>query len=186
MNVPEIEVRTFKQQGGESLKDAWYRICDAHHRCTKKYSTMILLRNFYVGISTWNRYVLDTLIGGNFLGAPASEVYVLIESLGGSPPINVAKTEITLEEVVKRLDSLEKSLPNLLFDAIHTNELIGGINKKLLFWRVALQMMIELLELVKLKKLWKLRAQLFPLLVSKRRELLLGKNKNLCTQTKNP
>ena len=131
MNVPEVEVRTFKQQGGESLKDAWYRICDAHHRCTKKYSTMILLRNFYVGISTWNRYVLDTLIGGNFLGAPASEAYVLIESLVESPPINVAKTKITLEEVVKRLDSLEKSLPNLLFDAIHTNELIGGINKKI-------------------------------------------------------
>jgi hypothetical protein len=24
---------------------------------------MILLRNFYVGISSWNRYVLDTLAG---------------------------------------------------------------------------------------------------------------------------
>ena len=39
--------------------------------------------------------------------------------------------EFTLEEVVKRLDSLEKSFPNLLFDDIHTNELIGGINKKI-------------------------------------------------------
>jgi hypothetical protein len=39
------------EQGGESLKDAWYRISNAHHRCMKKYSTMILLRNFYlVGI----------------------------------------------------------------------------------------------------------------------------------------
>ena len=34
--APEIEVRSFKQQGGESLKDAWYRISDAHRRCTKK------------------------------------------------------------------------------------------------------------------------------------------------------
>jgi hypothetical protein len=25
MRNPEVEVRTFKQQGGESLKDAWYR-----------------------------------------------------------------------------------------------------------------------------------------------------------------
>jgi len=121
MNIPEVEVRSFKQQGGESLKDAWYRICDAHHRCTKKYSTMILLRNFYVGISTWNRYVLDTLIGGNFLGAPAMEAYTLIESLVGVPPTNVAKTEITVEEVVKRLDSLET----------HTDELIGNINKRI-------------------------------------------------------
>jgi hypothetical protein len=61
MSNSEVEVRTFKQQGGESLKDAWYHISNAHRRCTKKHSTMILLRNFYVGISCWNRYVLDTL-----------------------------------------------------------------------------------------------------------------------------
>jgi hypothetical protein len=52
MSNPKVEVRTFKQQGGESLKDAWYRISNAHHRCMKKHSTMILLRNFYVGISS--------------------------------------------------------------------------------------------------------------------------------------
>src|SRR3954467_2116846 len=109
MNIPEVEVRYFKQQGEESLKDAWYRIFYAHHRCTKKYSTMILLRNFYVGISSWNRYVFDTLIGGNFLGSPAMEAYALIESFVGVPPTKVAKTETTLEEVVKILDSLEKN-----------------------------------------------------------------------------
>jgi hypothetical protein len=73
MSNPKVEVHTFKQQGGESLKDAWYRMSNAHHRCTKKHSTMILLRKFYVGISSWNRYVLDTLAGGNFLGTPALE-----------------------------------------------------------------------------------------------------------------
>jgi hypothetical protein len=36
MSNPEVEVRTFKQQGGESLKDDWYQISNAHHRCTKK------------------------------------------------------------------------------------------------------------------------------------------------------
>src|SRR4051812_789886 len=131
MNIPEVEVRCFKQQGGESIKDAWYGICDAHHRCTKKYSTMILLRNFYVGISSWNRYVLDTLIGGNFLGAPPMEAYTLIESLVGVPPTNVAKTEITIEEVVKILDFLENIVPNLLYDATQTNELIGSINRRI-------------------------------------------------------
>jgi hypothetical protein len=75
---------------------------------------MILLRNFYVGISSWNRYVLDTLTTGNFLGAPALEACNLIESLVGVPPINVTKTEITLEEVIEKLSSLEKILPNLL------------------------------------------------------------------------
>jgi hypothetical protein len=101
MSIPKVEVCSFKQQGGERLKDAWYRISNAHHRCTKKYSTMILLTNFYVGISSWNRYVLDTLRGGNFLGTPALETCNLIESLVGVPPTNVVKTEITLEEVIK-------------------------------------------------------------------------------------
>ena len=131
MSIPEVEVRSFKQQGGESLKDAWYRISDAHHRCTKKYSTMILLRNFYVGISSWNRYVLDTLTGGNFLGTPALEACNLIESLVGIPPTNVTKTEITLEDVEKRLSSLEKSLRNFLDNASQINESIESINKRI-------------------------------------------------------
>jgi hypothetical protein len=101
MSIPEVAVRCFKQQSGESLKDAWYRISNANHRCRKKYFTMILLRNFYVGISCWNRYVLDTLTGGNFLGTPALEECTLIKSLVGVPPINVVKTEITLEEFIK-------------------------------------------------------------------------------------
>jgi hypothetical protein len=96
----EVKVRTFKQQGGESLKDSWYRISNAHHRCTKKHSTMILLRNFYVGIFSWNRYVLNTLAGGNFLGILALEACTLIESLVGVPPIHVVKTEVSLDEVL--------------------------------------------------------------------------------------
>jgi hypothetical protein len=92
MSNPKVEVHSFKQQGGESLKDAWYRNNNAHHRCTKKHSTTILLRNFYIGISSWNRYVLGTLTGGNFLGTPALEAYTLIESLVGIPPIHVDKT----------------------------------------------------------------------------------------------
>jgi hypothetical protein len=124
MSNPEVEVRTFKQQGGESLKDAWYQICNAHHRCTKKHSTMIILSNFYVGISSWNRYVLDTLAGGNFLGTPALEACTLIESLVGVPPIHVVKTEVTLDEVLEILSSLEKSLPSILDKASQVNESI--------------------------------------------------------------
>src|SRR4051812_6459903 len=50
----EAEVLTFTQRGGESLKDAWYRINDSQKRATKKQSTTILLRNFDVGITSWN------------------------------------------------------------------------------------------------------------------------------------
>jgi hypothetical protein len=131
MSNPEVEVRTFKQQGGASLKDAWYRISNAHHRCTKKHSTMILLRNFYVGMSSWNRYVLDTLAGGNFLGTPALEACTLIESLVGVPPIHVVKTEVTLDEVLEKLSSLGKSLPNILDNASQVNELIESIGNRI-------------------------------------------------------
>jgi hypothetical protein len=54
---------------------------------------------------------------GNFLGTPALKACTLIESLVGVPPIHVVKTEITLEEVIGNLSSLEKSLPNLLDNA---------------------------------------------------------------------
>src|SRR3954464_12636940 len=46
----EAEVLTFNQRGGESLKDAWYRINDSQKRATRKQSTTILLRNLYVGL----------------------------------------------------------------------------------------------------------------------------------------
>ena len=92
---------------------------------------MILLRNFYVGISSWNRYVLDTLTGGNFVGTPALEAYNLIESLVGIPPTDVVKTEITLEDVVKRLISLEESLPNILGNASQINGSIESINERI-------------------------------------------------------
>jgi hypothetical protein len=131
MSNPEVEVCTFKQQGGESLKYAWYRISNAHHRCTKKHSTMILLRNFYVGISSWNRYILNTLAGGNFLGTPALEACTLIESLVGVPPIHVVKTEVTLDEVLEKLSSLETSLPNIVDNASQVNESIKSIGKRI-------------------------------------------------------
>ena len=69
----EAEVLTFTQRCGESLKDAWYRINDSQKRATKKQSTTILHRIFYVGITSWNRFVLDTAINGNFIEAPCND-----------------------------------------------------------------------------------------------------------------
>ena len=83
----ETEVLTFKQKGRESLKVAWYRIIDSKKRATKKQSTTILLRNFYVGITPWNRSILDTAINGNFLEAPTWESLNIIENLVGNLPI---------------------------------------------------------------------------------------------------
>ena len=94
----------------------------------KKVFTLILLRNFYVGITSWYRYVLDTLTGGNFLGIPALEACNLIESLVGTPPTKDIKTEITLEDVIKKLDSMEKNLPNFLDNISKINESVVSMN----------------------------------------------------------
>ena len=90
---------TFKQRGGESLKDAWYRINDSQSRATKKQSTTILLRNFYVGITSWNRFVLDTTINGNFLV--------------GNLPIASIQEDINLAHIMKKLEKIELEMPSM-------------------------------------------------------------------------
>jgi hypothetical protein len=117
---------------------------------------MILLRNFYVGISSWNRYVLDTLAGGNFLGTPALKACTLIESLVGVPPINIAKTEITLEEVIEKWSSLEKSLPNILDNTSQVNESIESIGKRFTVLEASTIHDSQNLRLVNYRSLWKL------------------------------
>ena len=111
--TPESEVLTFKQGGGESLKDAWYRIKNAHQGSTKKPFATILLRNFYIGITSWNRYVLNTITGGNFLGTDTVEAFNVIEGLVGIPPTNNRKNEITLEHVMQRIEVIEDNVPSV-------------------------------------------------------------------------
>jgi hypothetical protein len=179
MSNPEVEVRTFKQQGGESLKDAWYRISNAHHRCTEKHSTMILLRNFYVGISSWNRYVLETLTGGNFLGTPSLGACTLIESLVGVPPIHVVKTEITLEVVIEKLSSLEKSLPNLLDNASQINESIESIGKRITVLEASTIHDSQNLRIGKLEESMETLSSIFSSLKFKKEKAFVGKEQKI-------
>jgi hypothetical protein len=172
---PEVEVHSFKQQGGESLKYAWYRINNAHHRCTKKNSTTILLRNFYVGISSWNRYVLDTLTGGNFLCTPTGEACTIIESLVGIPPIHVVKTEITLEEVLDKLSSLEKILPSILENASRVNELIENIGKRITILEANTTHDNQNLRIGKLEESMETLSLIFSSLKFKREKVFVGK-----------
>jgi hypothetical protein len=73
----------------------------------------------------------DTLARGNFLGTPALEACTLIESLVGVPPIHVVKTEVTLDEVLEKVSSLEKSLTNILDNGSQVNESIESIGKRI-------------------------------------------------------
>src|SRR3954471_13227922 len=109
----EAEVLTFTQRGGESLKYAWYRINGSQKRATKKQSPTILLRNFYVGITSWNRFVLDTAISGNFIEAPVWEALNVIENLVGSLPIPSIKEDITLAHIMGKLEKIELEMPSI-------------------------------------------------------------------------
>ena len=51
------------------------------NKATKKLSTTTLLHNFYVGVTTWYRFVLDTITGGNFLMCHTLDAYTAIEIL---------------------------------------------------------------------------------------------------------
>src|SRR3954471_10445091 len=99
----KAEVLTFTQRAGESLKDAWYIINDSQKRATKKQSTTILLRNLYVGITSRNRFVLDTAINGNFIEAPVWEAVNVMENLVGNLPVVSIHEEITLSLIMKKL-----------------------------------------------------------------------------------
>jgi DNA-directed RNA polymerase subunit H (RpoH/RPB5) len=179
MSNLEVEVRTFKQQGGESLKDAWYRISNSHNRCTKKHSTMIHIRNFYVGITSWNRYVLDTLAGDNFLGTPALEACTLIEGLVGVPAIHVVKTEVTLEEVLENLSSLEKSLPNILDNASRVNELIESIGKRITVLEASTTLDSQNLRIGKLEESMETFISIFSSLKFKKEKAFVGKEQKI-------
>src|ERR1041385_7258415 len=109
----EEEVLTFKQRGGESLKDAWYRINDSQRRATKKQSTTILLINFYVKITPWNRFILDTSINGNFLEALIWESLNVIENLVGNLPVASIQEDITLVHIMKKLEKIEIEIPSI-------------------------------------------------------------------------
>ena len=119
--TPEHEILNWKQREGENLKDAWHRICNAQNRSTRKLSTSVL-RNFYVGITPWNRCILDTITGGNFLDSHTFDAYNAMLDFFGSPPLLVNGTMLTLEHVMQRLEIIENK--------ISTIEIIKNLDKR--------------------------------------------------------
>src|SRR3954469_16882924 len=141
----EAEVLTFTHRGGESLKDAWYRINDSQKRATKKQSTTILLRIFYVGITSWNMFLLDTAINGNFIEAPVWEALNFIENLVGSLPIAIIKEDITLAQIMNKLENIELEMPS----TDRMNELDRKIQGNLNRLDNSMQKIVKTLETIK-------------------------------------
>ncbi|KAE8768666.1 Far1 [Hordeum vulgare] len=84
-DTPENEVLNFKKIEEESLKDAWYRICNAQNRSTR----------------------------GNFLESHTVDSYGAIMNLVGSPPLMLNGTTLTLEHVRQRLDAIENKIATI-------------------------------------------------------------------------
>jgi hypothetical protein len=135
-----------------------------------------MVPNFYIGISRWYRYVLDTLAGGNFLGTPALEACTLIESLVGVPPIDVVKTEVTLEEVIEKLSSLEKSLPNLLDNSSQVNKSIESIGKRIAALEASTIHDSQNLRFGKLEESMETLSSIFSSLKFKKEKAFIGKD----------
>src|SRR3954471_8857832 len=68
---------------------------------------------FYVGITSWNKFVLDTPINGNFIEAPVWKALNVIENLVGSLPIGSIKEDITLAHIMRKLEKIELEMPSI-------------------------------------------------------------------------
>src|SRR4051812_40924837 len=125
----EAEVLTFTKRGGESLKDAWYGINDSQKRATKKKSTTILLRNFNVGITYWNRFILDTTISGNFMEAPVWEALNVMESLVGNIPTTSIQEDITLAHIMSKLEKIDLEMTSMSKINEVNHRIQGNLNR---------------------------------------------------------
>jgi hypothetical protein len=103
------------------------------------------------------------------------EACTLIESLVGVPPIHVVKNEVTLEEVIEKLSSLEKSLPNLLNNASQVNESIESINKRIPALEASTIHDSQNLRIGKLEKSMETLSSIFSSLKIKKEKAFVGK-----------
>jgi hypothetical protein len=93
----------------------------------------------------------------------------------GIPPIHVAKTETTLEEVVERLSSLEKSLPSILENASQVSESIENIGKRITVLEATTTLNNQNLRIGKLEESMETLSLIFASLKFKKEKVFVGK-----------
>jgi hypothetical protein len=93
----------------------------------------------------------------------------------GVPPIHVVKTEVTLELVLEKLSSLEKSLPNILDNASRVNELIESIGKRITVLEASTTLDSQNLRIGKLEKSMETLSSIFSSLKFKKEKAFGGK-----------
>ena len=76
---PEEKIFTFKQGSEESFKDAWSRIFESYAKTEPKITLSLLLSSFYFGLVLCYRYVLDAVVGGDFLRYDGDQAFIAIK-----------------------------------------------------------------------------------------------------------
>jgi hypothetical protein len=93
----------------------------------------------------------------------------------GVPPIHVIKTEITLEEVIEKLGSLEKSLPNILDNTSRVNESIESIGKRITVLEASTTLDSQNFRIDKLEESMETLSSIFSSLKFKKEKNCVGK-----------
>src|ERR1041385_6841143 len=98
-------------------------------KATKKQSTTILLRKFYVRITSWNRFILDTAINGNFLEVPVWEALSIMENLVGNPLVASIQEDITLALIMKKFEKIELEMTSINNISELDRKIQGNLNR---------------------------------------------------------
>src|SRR3954469_6458182 len=103
------------------------------------------LEIFYVGITSWNRFVLDTAINGNFIEAPVWEALNVIENLVGILPIDSTKEDITLAHIMGKLEKIKLEMPSIDRVKEMDRKIQGNLNRL----DSSIQKIVKTLETIK-------------------------------------
>jgi DNA-directed RNA polymerase subunit H (RpoH/RPB5) len=93
----------------------------------------------------------------------------------GVPPIHVVKTEVTLDKVLEKLGSLEKSLPNILDNASQFNESIESIGKRITILEASTTHDSQNLRIGKREESMETLSSIFSSLKFKKKKAFVGK-----------
>jgi hypothetical protein len=92
----------------------------------------------------------------------------------GVAPIHVIKTEVTFNEVLERLSSLEKSLPNILDNASQVYESIESIGKRITILEAITTLDSQNLRIWKLEESMETLSSIFSSLKFKKEKAFVG------------
>ena len=110
VSLPLSSISNFKQQPGETLKDAWVRINRMHHEDPTPCENEKLDLYFYYGIDSWYQIALDGATSGCFVLSTPPCVAMTLRRIFGSFVGSKKKVEDTTVALALSKDKFEAKL----------------------------------------------------------------------------